>query len=83
MNNYENLGVHHHLGGTRIGKNKKSSVVDEDLKVHDINNLYVSGSSVFTYAGYANPTFSIVQLSIRLAKNLASKIVWKWIKKYF
>jgi len=75
MNNYENLGVHHHLGGTRIGKNKKSSVVDEDLKVHDINNLYVSGSSVFTYAGYANPTFSIVQLSIRLAKNLTSKIV--------
>ena len=24
LNNYENLGVHHHLGGKRMGKNKKN-----------------------------------------------------------
>ena len=36
--------VHHHMGGTRIGFNYKDSVVDTNLKLHGLNNLYVSGS---------------------------------------
>ena len=76
-NSYENLGVHHHLGGTRIGFNKKKSVVDVNLKVHDLNNLYISGSSVFTTASYENPTFTIVQLSIRLANKISYELIKK------
>ena len=65
---------YHHLGGTRMGDDPKNSVVDKNLKVHFIDNLYVAGSSVFTSGGYANPTLSIVQLSLRLSDHLLEKL---------
>jgi hypothetical protein len=49
--------------------------VDKNLKVHDIKNLYIAGSSVFPAGGAANPTLTIVQLSLRLSKFLQSKII--------
>ena len=72
---YESLGVYHHLGGTRIGNNSKTSVVDSNLKIHGNNNLYVAGSSVFPTSGYTNPTFTIVKLSLRLGEHLINKII--------
>ena len=74
LESYENLGVHHHMGGTRIGNNFKTSVVDSNLKLHDLKNCYILGSSVFPTGGYSNPTFSIVQLALRLAEHLEPKI---------
>ena len=60
----------HHMGTTRMGNDEKTSVVDHDCKVHGIQNLYVAGSSVFPTSGFANPTFTIVALAIRLADKL-------------
>lgn len=73
-NEFLHTGGYHHMGGTRIGLNKKDSVVDKNLKVHGINNLYICGSSVFRSAGIANPTFTIVQLSLRLGEHLTKNI---------
>ena len=75
MENYENLGVHHHMGGTRVGTNFKTSVVDKNLKLHDSKNCYLLGSSVFSTGGYSNPTFTIVQLSLQLAEHLEREII--------
>ena len=72
---FENMGGYHHLGGTRMGTNNSISVVNSDLKVHNLNNLFINGSSNFPTAGYSNPTYTIVQLSLRLANNIASKLV--------
>lgn len=72
LSKYEHLGVYHHMGGTRIGENSKTSVVDKNLKVHFTKNLYVCGSSTFSTGGYTNPTYTIVQLSLRLAEHLAN-----------
>jgi choline dehydrogenase-like flavoprotein len=47
-------------------------VVDENLKVKNISNLYVIGSSVFPTGGHFNPTFTIVQLSLRLVRHLTT-----------
>ena len=74
LKEFENLGNYHHLGGTRIGDNSKNSVVDNNLKVHGIDNLYISGSSTFNRGTYKNPTFSIVQLSLKLADDLKNKL---------
>ena len=74
LENFENLGGYHHLGGTRIGINKSNSVVDKNLKVHDVNNLFVSGSSIFFTGGYTHPTYSIVQLALRLADKLGADL---------
>ena len=60
----------HHMGTTRMGNIPTKSVVDPDLKVHGINNMYVAGSSVFPTSGRSNPTLTIVALSIRLADRL-------------
>jgi len=70
----ELLGDGHHMGGTRMGVDKFNSVVNKDLKVHDINNLYISGSSTFMTSGYTNPTFTIVQLAIRLAEKINERL---------
>ena len=64
----------HHMGGTRMGTDKYKSVVNADLKVHDIDNLYVSGSSNFFTGGYTNPTFTIIQLAIRLSKEIKERL---------
>ena len=74
LDNFENMGGYHHLGGTRIGTNKLNSVVDKNLKVHDINNLFISGSSNFLTGGYTHPTYTIVQLSLRLADKMFDEL---------
>ncbi len=64
------IASYHHMGGTRMSADPAEGVVDPDLKVHGVENLYVGGSSVFPSAGYANPTLTIVQLALRLADHL-------------
>ena len=66
------MGGHHHMGGTRMGDGTdKYDVVDKNLRVIDTKNLYVVGSSVFRTGGYANPTLTITQLSLRLGDHLS------------
>ena len=61
----------HHMGGTPMGESDSNGVVDSNLKVFNTDNVWVAGSSVFTEAGHANPTLSIVQFSLRLADHLS------------
>jgi choline dehydrogenase-like flavoprotein len=61
----------HQIGTTRMGTDAAISVVDRDLRAHDIENLYVAGASVFPNAlGPTNPTLTIAALSLRLADHL-------------
>ena len=60
----------HHLGTTRMGTDPAVSVVDADCRTHQVGNLYIAGSSVFTTGGDANPTLTIVALAHRLADTL-------------
>lgn len=67
---FEKPAIHHHMGTTRMHPDPKQGVVDENGRLHSIANLYITGSSVFPTAGYANPTLTIVALAIRLADHL-------------
>jgi choline dehydrogenase-like flavoprotein len=64
------VGGWHHMGTTRMHEDPASGVVDANLRAHDVDNLYIAGSSVFTTAGVANPTLNIVALTLRLADHL-------------
>lgn len=64
---FHKLTIHHHMGTTRMHENPKYGVVDANSRVHGMTNLFVTGSSVFPTAGYANPTLTIIALAIRLA----------------
>ena len=55
----------HHMGTTRMGNDRRNSVVDKNLKIHGKENMYVLGSSVFPTGGHVTPTTTIVALSIR------------------
>jgi choline dehydrogenase-like flavoprotein len=61
---------HHPLGTTRMHVDPAHGVVDAHGRVHGLTNLYVAGSSVFPTAGSANPTLTIVALTLRLAEHL-------------
>jgi choline dehydrogenase-like flavoprotein len=63
-------GSFHHCGTTRMHVDPKEGVVDANCRVHSVSNLFVAGSSVFPTIGYANPTLTIVALTIRLADHL-------------
>lgn len=65
-------GGGHYIGTTRMGTSELDSVVDGDCKVHATDNLFIAGSSVFPAAGVANPTYTIVALSLRLADHIAA-----------
>lgn len=65
------IGGYHHMGTTRMSERPEDGVVDGDLKVHSIANLYVVGSSVFPTSGWANPTLTIVALALRLGERLS------------
>jgi choline dehydrogenase-like flavoprotein len=42
--------------------------------VHACPNLFIGGSSVFPTGGYANPTFTLVALALRLAAQLHTEL---------
>jgi choline dehydrogenase-like flavoprotein len=60
----------HHIGTARMGNDVKNSVVDANCKVHGVSNLFIAGSSVFPTSSQANPTLTIVAMSLRLADHL-------------
>ena len=64
----------HHMGTTRMGNIPSESIVDKNLKFHTLSNGYVLSSSTFPSGGASNPTYTIVQLSLRLANHLKSFI---------
>jgi choline dehydrogenase-like flavoprotein len=65
----------HHMGATRMSLSHDDGIVNQNLRIHSVDNLYVASSSVFPTSGYANPTLTIVALAIRLADHLNQLLV--------
>jgi len=40
-------------------------------RVHSVHNLFVAGSAAFPTSSQANPTLTLIALSLRLARHLA------------
>jgi gluconate 2-dehydrogenase alpha chain len=62
----------HAYGGTRMGEDAGSSVVDKNGFVHDTPNVAVVGASVFPTAGGHNPTATVMALAHRTAERAAA-----------
>lgn len=69
----QEVGGNHHMGTTRMAANASEGVVDKNQKVFGIDNLYIAGSSVFSTTGHVNPTFPIIQMTLRLAEHINKK----------
>jgi choline dehydrogenase-like flavoprotein len=57
----------HNLGTSRMSARPEDGVVDSYGRAHDVPNLFVSDSSVFTTGAAANPLLTIVALATRQA----------------
>ncbi|MEO8654258.1 MAG: GMC family oxidoreductase [Ramlibacter sp.] len=64
----------HHLGTTRMGTDPRSSVVDANCRVHSVRNLFIAGSAVFPTSSQANPTLTLIALSLRLGRHLGQRL---------
>ena len=67
----------HHMGTTRAHANPRQGVVDGNMRIHDVSNLHIAGSSVFPTGGHHQPTLTIVALATRLADRLREITVGK------
>ncbi|EED36931.1 glucose-methanol-choline oxidoreductase [Luminiphilus syltensis NOR5-1B] len=63
----------HIMGGTVMGNDESASVTDHMGRVHDTDNLYVAGPSLFPSTGAVNPTFTLSALASRQADHLIRK----------
>jgi len=67
----EQPGYRSHLGGYHFsGTTAMGLVVDENSKLIDYENVYISGTSAVPRAGGSGPTLTAVALGIRLANYL-------------
>jgi choline dehydrogenase-like flavoprotein len=63
-------GGRHIYGGVIMGSSEKESIVDKQLRHHNIKNLVVAGSSAFPSMGLVNPALTISALSLYAADTL-------------
>jgi choline dehydrogenase-like flavoprotein len=64
----------HVFGTTRMHGDPRQGVVDEDLKAHDLDNLYVVDTGVFPFSPAVNPMFTGMALARRSALALAGRL---------
>ena len=68
-------GAHHAASTCRMVKESDDGVVDADLKVHGMDNLYVCSNAVFPSIGAVNPTLTLTALALRLGDHLSGNRV--------
>jgi choline dehydrogenase-like flavoprotein len=68
---FDSIYASHHVQGTcRMGKDQTKSVVDSNCKSHDIDGLYIVDGSILPSVIDANPSLTIMALSLRLGQHL-------------
>lgn len=64
----------HPAGTCRMGVDEKNGVVDRNNRVFGVDNLFVSGACTFPTSGTANPTNTVVAMTLRLADHLHQQL---------
>ncbi len=64
----------HEVGIARMGKDAKTSVLNQFQQTHDIRNLFVMDGSGFTSSACQNPTLTIMALTVRSSDYLLGEM---------
>ncbi|MHB0774893.1 GMC family oxidoreductase [Halomonas sp. WWR20] len=68
----EKLNANNHImGGTIMGNDPRSSVVDGDCRTHDHPNLWLPGGGAMPSASVVNSTLTMVALGLKAADSVA------------
>ena len=60
----------HHSGGCRMSSDPSKGVVDSNLRVFGVDNLFVVDGSVLGYSGHANTGLTIAALALKCADDI-------------
>ncbi|NDD64016.1 MAG: GMC family oxidoreductase, partial [Acidobacteria bacterium] len=61
----------HEVGTIRMGRDPKTSVLNEWNQTREVRNLFVVDGSCFTTFPEKNPTLTIAALAVRCARHIA------------
>jgi len=61
----------HPMGTCRMGNDPGASVVDRNLRAHEVPNLYVVGGATFPTGSSLQPSLTMAALAIRAAEHIA------------
>ena len=67
-------GCAHQAGTARFGLDPESSVLNENCRAHDVDNLYVVDTSVFPSIGAVNPALTAMANSMRVGDHLLERL---------
>jgi choline dehydrogenase-like flavoprotein len=67
-------GCAHQAGTARMGTDAATSVVNEDCRAHQVDNLYVVDTSVFPSIGAVNPALTAMANSLRVGDHLLERL---------
>ena len=67
-------GVAHQAGTCRFGHDPATSVLDENCKAHELDNLYVVDTSFFPSIGAVNPALTAMANAIRVGAHLTERL---------
>ena len=64
----------HQCGTLRMGNDPATSVVDANLRAHDLDNLYVADAAVLPTSAAVNPSLTVAALALRLGHHLQATL---------
>jgi choline dehydrogenase-like flavoprotein len=67
-------GCAHQAGTCRFGRDPATSVLDENCKAHELDNLYVVDTSFFPSIGAVNPALTAMANAIRVGEHLLDRM---------
>lgn len=70
---YDNTNAHmgigiHEMGTARMGKDKKTSVLNKYNQIHEVKNVFVTDGAAMTSASCVNPSLTYMALTARAAE---------------
>jgi choline dehydrogenase-like flavoprotein len=67
------LGIHE-MGTARMGRDRKTSVLNGWNQVHDVPNVYVTDGAFMTSASCVNPSLTYMAFTARAANHAAEQL---------
>ena len=67
-------GVAHQVGHVPVRSRPGDSVLDENCKAHELDNLYVVDTSFFPSIGAVNPALTAMANAIRVGAHLTERM---------
>jgi choline dehydrogenase-like flavoprotein len=65
--------ANHAFGTTRMSRHPEDGAVDEDGRLHGLDNLYVADTGIFPGSPAVNPMLTVMALADRIARGIAAR----------